>query len=343
MCAVMACVGIHAQSTTCLTVEGSPLKDGEKIYLFRTTEKTPDSAFVKKGVAVFDLAGKELCECSLVRADVEKTPNMLLYLDNCATKVKVLDGTYESFRNTFMNTEVTGNATHSKVEAVNNMIFKSTDHTKSPFESEEFAGKLKEACTQTDMASAYILCKYCNVAAQLGFIDDVKTCYDKMPESVKNSAPGKSLAGQLDIYLPQADGHQLKDFTMATPDGKQVSMLEYVKGKKIVLIDFWASWCGPCRKEGQNVKAIYADMHDKGFDVLGVSLDTKREAWLKGIEEEGYKWAQISDLKGFQSPTIKAYNIHGIPALYLVDGEGRVIAKDLRGEDMRKKVEEYCK
>lgn len=332
-----------AQNTMSLTVEGSPLKNGEKLYLYRVSSQTPDSAFVKNGVAVFDLAGVEPCEASLCRADVEKRPNMLLYLDNCATKVKVLDGTYESFHNTFMNAEVTGNATHTKVQALNDLVFKNTDMSKSAFDTDEFIDKLKEACKSGNMGSAYILAKYCNVASHASFIMDVKACYDNMADEVKNSDPGKSLAKRLDLYVPQAMGNQLKDFTMTTPDGELVSMLEYVKGKKIVLIDFWASWCGPCRKEGQNIKAIYADMHDKGFDVLGVSLDTDRDKWLKGIEEEGYKWTQVSDLKGFQSPTIKDYDINGIPALFLVDGEGKVIAKGLRGDDMRHKVEEYCK
>lgn len=135
----------------------------------------------------------------------------------------------------------------------------------------------------------------------------------------------------------------LKNFTLTTPDGKKVSMLDYVKGKKIVLIDFWASWCAPCRKEGKNVKTIYADLHDKGFDVLSVSLDTKREAWLKAIGEEGYKWTQVSDLLGFKSPVCKDYGINAIPALFLVDGQGKLVAKNLRGEELRKKVEEYCK
>lgn len=118
-------------------------------------------------------------------------------------------------------------------------------------------------------------------------------------------------------------------------------MKQYLKGKKLVLLDFWASWCGPCRKEGENIKAIYQDFHDQGFDVLGISLDSKKEAWLKGIQEEGYKWEQVSDLLGFKSPVCKAYDVNGIPALFLLDGDGKVIGKNLRGDDLRKKVAEY--
>ena len=112
---------------------------------------------------------------------------------------------------------------------------------------------------------------------------------------------------------------------------------------RYTLIDFWASWCAPCRKEGENVKAIYADFKDKGFDVLGVSLDTDKAKWQKAIEEEGYEWAQVSDLLGFKSPICKQYDINGIPALFLLDGNGKIIATGLRGDDMRKKVAEYCK
>ena len=92
---------------------------------------------------------------------------------------------------------------------------------------------------------------------------------------------------------------------------------------------------------GENIKAIYQDFHDQGFDVLGISLDSKKEAWLKGIQEEGYKWEQVSDLLGFKSPVCKAYDVNGIPALFLLDGDGKVIGKNLRGDDLRKKVAEY--
>ena len=132
------------------------------------------------------------------------------------------------------------------------------------------------------------------------------------------------------------------DFTLNTPEEKPLSMYEYVKGKKLVLIDFWASWCGPCRKEGENVKAIYADYKDKGFDVLGVSLDNKLEAWKKAIEDDGIQWGQVSDLKGWATPMTKLYDFNGIPYLVLVDGEGRIVAKNLRGEALRTKVAEIC-
>lgn len=339
----LTAMSLTAQTNMSLSGEGATLKEGEKLYLF-AGERTPsDSAFVKDGKFHFALKGIEPCECSLMRADHEQQANMLLYLDNCPTYVKIGAGTYKSFNNTFMEAEVTGNPTHLKVQEVNDMIFKNTDHSKNPMDSPEFTAKLKEACGRADMAAAYVLCKYAAVASHFGILSDVKACYERMPEAVKASVAGKELNEQIEKYLNVSIGHEAKDFTLNTPDGQAIHLKEYVKGKKIVLLDFWASWCGPCRQEGKNVKAIYADFKDKGFEVLGISLDTDKEKWLKAIEEEGYEWAQVSDLSGYKSPVCKQYDINGIPALFLLDSNGKIIAKGLRGDDLRKKVAEYCK
>lgn len=339
----LTAMSLTAQTKMSLSGEGATLKEGEKLYLFAGGRTPSDSAFVKGGKFSFALKGIEPRECSLMRADDEQHANMLLYLDNCPTHVKIGAGTYESFHNTFMEAEVTGNPTHLKVQEVNDMIFKNTDNSKNPMDSPEFTAKLKEACGRADMAAAYVLCKYVSVASHFGFISEVKACYDRMPEAVKASVPGKGLGGQIEKYLNVSVGYEAKDFTLNTPDGKAVSLKEYVKGKKIVLLDFWASWCAPCRQEGKNVKAVYADFKDKGFDVLGISLDTNKEKWQKAIEEEGYAWTQVSDLQGYKSPICKLYDINGIPALFLLDGSGKIIATGLRGDDMRKKVAEYCK
>ena len=340
---VLTAMSLRAQTKMSLSGEGSTLKEGEKLYLY-AGERTPsDSVFVKGGKFSFALKGIAPRECSLMRADDEQHANMLLYLDNCPTYVKIGADTYKSFNNTFMEAEVMGNPTHLKVQEVNDMIFKNTDHSKNPMDSPEFIAKLKEACGRADMAAAYVLSKYASVASHAGIISEVKACYDRMPEAVKASIPGKDLGEQIQKYLNVSVGYEAKDFTLSTPEGKVVSLKEYVKGKKIVLLDFWASWCAPCRKEGENVKAIYADFKDKGFDVLGVSLDTDKAKWQKAIEEEGYEWAQVSDLLGFKSPICKQYDINGIPALFLLDGNGKIIATGLRGDDMRKKVAEYCK
>ena len=138
-------------------------------------------------------------------------------------------------------------------------------------------------------------------------------------------------------------GQPYLDFTQETPEGTYLSLSELVGKSRLLLVDFWASWCGPCRAENPNVVAVYKDYHEKGFDVLGVSLDMKKENWIKAIEADGLIWHNVSDLKYWNNEAAQDYAVSSIPSNVLIDENGIIIAKNLRGEDLRKKVEEILK
>lgn len=132
------------------------------------------------------------------------------------------------------------------------------------------------------------------------------------------------------------------DFKGTTPDGKEIKLSDF-KGN-FLLVDFWASWCGPCRKDNPNVVKAYKQFHAKGFNILGVSLDKKKEDWIKAIEADGLIWAHVSDLKFWDSEPARIYGIRNIPSNILFDINGIIVARNLRGEELNKKLEEiYAK
>lgn len=133
-----------------------------------------------------------------------------------------------------------------------------------------------------------------------------------------------------------AIGMPAPDFTNNDVNDKPISLSSF-KGK-YVLLDFWASWCGPCRLENPNVVKAFHKYHDKGFDILGVSLDDTKTDWLQAIKKDGLDWTQVSDLKGWQSSAASLYGIKGIPMNYLLDKSGIIVAKGLRGEDLEGKL-----
>jgi peroxiredoxin len=157
--------------------------------------------------------------------------------------------------------------------------------------------------------------------------------YSKLDKSIQSSYFGTKLK-EISDHIKAADviGKPATDFTLQTPDNQSVS-LSSLKGK-YVLVDFWASWCGPCRKENPNVVKAFNQFKDKNFTVLGVSLDEDKTAWQAAITKDKLTWTHVSDLKGWQSSVAALYHVESIPANFLLDKDGKIVAKDLRGEDL---------
>ncbi len=175
--------------------------------------------------------------------------------------------------------------------------------------------------------------------------------YDGIDVELKGTPKGKEVLAQvenaklvLEAQKKTAIGEIAPDFSAPTPEGKVLGLND-VKGK-VTMIDFWAAWCGPCRRENPNIVQVYNKYHEKGLEIIGVSLDGRmgqgdpKAAWVKAIEDDNLSWHQISNLNYFEGPIAKMYNIQSIPASFILDAEGRIVAKNLRGPALEQKMAE---
>lgn len=164
-----------------------------------------------------------------------------------------------------------------------------------------------------------------------------------MKEKCPNDEVYREIVKEREITKKTGVGAQYTDIALNTPEGKLIKVSDFVGKNKVTMIDFWASWCGPCRQEMPNVIKAYNEYKEKGFAVVGVSLDNNKKAWKEAIQKLGIPWPQMSDLKGWQSAGAALYNVRSIPATILIDQKGKIIAKDLRGEELEIKLKEILK
>lgn len=190
--------------------------------------------------------------------------------------------------------------------------------------------KEEKGSPATYFAATYVMQK-----PPVAMMDDALT---KMKETMSESDLTSELENRLNQIKPLSIGSMAPDIQLNNPQGEMVA-LSSLQGK-VVLIDFWASWCRPCRMENPNVKRVYEKYKDKGFEIYGVSLDNNKGRWEGAIAQDGLTWHHVSDLKGWKSSAAQLYKVSSIPKTVLLDEKGRIIAMDLRGSSLEAKLAE---
>jgi len=174
-------------------------------------------------------------------------------------------------------------------------------------------------------------------------VSDLDPLLPKIPSQYQKDETIVKIKENVEKMKATAIGKKFTDFSMLTPEGKSVKLSDYAGKGKIVLVDFWASWCGPCRQEMPNLVSAYAKYKTKGFEIVGVSLDQTGNAWKDGIKQLKITWPQMSDLKYWNSEGAKLYAVSSIPHTVLIDKDGTILARGLHGEELQKKLAEIIK
>jgi len=172
-------------------------------------------------------------------------------------------------------------------------------------------------------------------------LDQLEEIYNNFAPNVKKSSYAIRIKKKCDVLKSVSVGELAPDFTLNTVDDKPFK-LSSLRGK-VVLVDFWASWCAPCRGENPHVVEMYKEFKDKGFDILGVSLDKDKASWEKAIKSDGLVWNHVSDLKGWKNSVAKLYGVSSIPHTVLLDADGNIVAKGLRGDELKAAIEKLLK
>ena len=168
--------------------------------------------------------------------------------------------------------------------------------------------------------------------------EDLEAALSSLDAPLHQMEEYKYMYGKLERMKAVAIGKHYTDFELATPEGETLKVSDVHNGN-VLLIDFWASWCGPCRRANPEVVEIYNEYHDQGFEILGVSLDRDSASWVKAIADDNLTWPQISDLKYWNTEGAELYGVPAIPHTVLIDREGIIIAKKLHGDELREAIE----
>ncbi|WBL26929.1 redoxin domain-containing protein [Zunongwangia sp. HGR-M22] len=338
------------------------IENGKKIYISELTDLNQrperiDSTTVKDGKFEADLA--ETKSPNLSYLEVEGVNGMVLFIsenenidftlykDSLQTSKKQ-GGKQNELLNEYLENLNSINKEVSNLRVEMRSAYQSQDSTKL----ETLQGTQQEIMDNDKLFKKQIIKENKDAFVSLMAIMDLlrmqgattkelKEMYNSLNEEIKNTPLGSKVGEQLESMTATEIGSKAPDFSATTPEGENLALRDVLG--KVTIVDFWASWCKPCRKENPNVVKVYNKYHDKGLNIIAVSLDKEedKDKWLQAIKDDGLIWNHVSNLQAWNDPIAKKYGVRAIPATFILDENGVIVDRDVRGEEaLDKKIEE---
>lgn len=326
--------------------------DGDTLFVMSMDSQEPlDTLIVEDGKFEWNGESDSTVMCSIVASNFM---SMVGFFPE--------PGTINVLLSTTRNSEVSGTKSNDALQEMLNMqgdYQKKFEELSAPLYADSVSPETQKAVyaqyadIQNQMKEDFKSLAIKHLDNELGFVLLTQMAYDdvftkeelvghiaKMPADFQNRKEIKDIQAMFEKIFPTKEGDTIQNFKMQTPEGTSVSIMDIVKENQLTVIDFWASWCQPCREEMPAMKKLLADNKEKGLGIVGISIDNDKDAWINCIEELELIWPHLSDLQGGTSSVAQSFGVRAIPFTVVLDQEGKVLAKGLRGEELSQFITE---